>query len=229
MMVWIVAILALAVLAVFVSFIYVSLAFRGEKCKKYLGLYRSPAVALEMVESIEDVYEIVGGVDDKRRYKARTSVCRDPWLISSYLFLFITMSAVPWRLELPWTPFLAAAVVLVGVAAAVFDLFENHSIMALLSEEPPSRSSIDAVRHRAVGKWAAYFSTVALISVAFVVREGAVGDFGIVVLAASMGCLITLLRAARSLLEKAIGLASLGLLAMAVLFFWQGLGEIIGH
>ena len=128
-------------------------------CSEYPRGFRGPTLAMEFVQSPEQVDCIASR---GARY-LRPELVADRITIALYWSILICLSLFCWRSGLPGARGLGAAAALCVTAGALADLIENHGIGRLL-DGARAQEVIDGVRIAAYWKWGLLALAFALLS-----------------------------------------------------------------
>ena len=116
--------------------------------------FSDPVIALELVRDLEEVRLILSDVPSQDRETMRIKTYIDYGFIASYSGLSIALALLLARRR-GWR--MAAAIIggICGVAAGLFDVFENRAILEIL--DVPLRnttpSMLNAIRGASLAKW----------------------------------------------------------------------------
>lgn len=169
--------------------------------------FHARALALELVESIEDVKTIEAVYPAS---EIRSELNLDLYLfIPFYLILFFALSAWLSWCDIPYSRLLSIAVATCVIVAAVGDVIEDLRTVSVLSDL--NQASVDGIRQAALIKWTIFSVMMFLMAVPFAWRGGWVLMVGILYgLTGAIGVLGVLWH--HSLLEWFFALIGLALL-----------------
>lgn len=188
--------------------------------------WHSPALALEMAESAEDVAQAVGETGDPRRLRAAKSLEGDALFVAAYGLLFVAlgMALAVRRGAGGGFALLGLTLALTGAGAAACDGLENVRLAGVLAvplaELEPA--AILAVRAAAELKWGLVFAALALLAPVFAAGRARLGNLLAALLGATSGLGFLGLALYPPLLEWAGAGLALGLLGAGSLLLGRG-------
>ena len=131
--------------------------------------FGDPMLALQFARDVQDVDWILGDAPSPDREVMRVKQYVDFGFIACYTGLFLALAALVIR-KGGWRQVTGIAAGICGLAAGVFDVFENRAILNLL--DVPLRATtpamIQAIRGPSTAKWILAGVTVVLLAVSFV-------------------------------------------------------------
>lgn len=131
--------------------------------------FGDPMLALQFVRDVQDVDWILGDAPSPDREVMRVKQYVDFGFITSYTALAIALSLLAARKK-GWRQVAGIAAGICGLAAGVFDVFENLAILNLL--DVPLRATtpamIQAIHAPSTAKWILAGVTVVLLAASFV-------------------------------------------------------------
>ena len=131
--------------------------------------FGDPMLALQFARDVQDIDWILGDAPSPDREVMRVKQYADFAFIASYTGLFLALGTLTSR-KGGWRRAAGIAAAICGVAAGVFDIFENRAILKLL--DVPLRATtpamIAAIRGPSTAKWVLAGVTVVLLSVSLI-------------------------------------------------------------
>ena len=131
--------------------------------------FGDPMLALQFARDVQDIDWILGDAPSPDREVMRVKQYADFAFIASYTGLFLALGTLTSR-KGGWRRAAGIAAAICGVAAGVFDIFENRAILKLL--DVPLRATtpvmIEAIRGPSTAKWVLASVTVVLLSVSLI-------------------------------------------------------------
>ena len=131
--------------------------------------FGDPMLALQFARDVQDVDWILGDAPSPDREVMRVKQYVDFGFIACYAGLFLALAALAIR-KGGWRQIAGIAAAICGLAAGVFDVFENRAILNLL--DVPLRATtpamIQAIRGPSTAKWILAGVTVALFAASFI-------------------------------------------------------------
>lgn len=135
----------------------------------------SPAVAIELVRSADDVRSILRDpTGDHNRAVQRQVIGEDWYCIATYWLYFLGMGALLAGCRWPGARWLAGAVALTATAAALGDVLKNRGILRVLDTEPDQLNDAMArtIRGASLAKWGLLAVVEGLLSPLFLAYRG---------------------------------------------------------
>jgi hypothetical protein len=127
----------------------------------------NPVVALQMARDVNDVDAILGPAPSPDREAMRIKQNIDFVFIACYVALYLAMA----RMFGSRIAMVAAAC---GVAAGIFDIFENFAILRIVDTalDRTTQAMVDAIRIPATGKWTLTWIALGIFATLFWGRGG---------------------------------------------------------
>jgi hypothetical protein len=119
-------------------------------------------VALQMARDVSDVDDILGDAPSPDREAMRFKQYLDFAFIAAYASLYIALAMM-------FRNSLALVGAICGVAAAVFDIFENLAILQIVNTplSATTQDMVDAIHRPSMAKWTLTFVATAIFAVIF--------------------------------------------------------------
>lgn len=184
---------------------------------------KSPGLAIEFA-SLSEVGEILGKRekgDSPMRQQIREGLYGDYCFIAMYWLLFVGMSALLAGRSYSWAVWAGVVAAICATSAAIFDMVENLSIVALLDAAEVQADRVRNVASAGFGKWLLVSLSTLVLSLVFLRTDWLILLGGLYLLIGLMG--IYGLRRDPRFVEWSFGLNFIGLIVVAIVFSaWPG-------
>jgi hypothetical protein len=200
--------------------------------------FKSPVLAMQMAQSMQEVKAIVGAPGHSDRSQMRSQQHMDFLFIVAYWSEFLLISVLLWHRTISLAKVLAVMAGLCATLAAVADIRENLAILEVLSVPAVQDNDplVQTVRFAATFKWVLLYTAMIPLAFVFIGREDGRAHHGAIdraiffltglyfLMAATVGLIGTGLEAMRSSVAPTIlFLSSLvlafGLIALTAALF----------
>jgi len=131
--------------------------------------FGDPMLALQCARDVQDVDWILGDAPSPDREVMRVKQYADFGFIACYTGLFLALATLAIG-KGGWRQVIGIAAGICGLAAGVFDVFENRAILNMLDVQlrATTPAMIQAIRGPSTAKWILAGVTVVLLSAAFI-------------------------------------------------------------
>jgi hypothetical protein len=141
----------------------------GELPANLTGGFKKPVMALEFVETKDQVSVILDQNNQHNRPAMRSQLYIDFVWLTCYGLLYLALSyLLAWR-NCPWALYLSCVAAICGVGAAAFVVWENLGMLQAVNDPTITQQTLASlhIRDAAIVKWTLSFVTMALLAVTF--------------------------------------------------------------